>query len=78
MSLAENRSAVTLNLKFHDGGGMTYTFVPGTLQYNSRTGLIVSFELDMNDGSRKHIGLVPRSRALGVAAGVAGFLAHLG
>jgi len=73
MSIADNKAPITLPLKFHDGGSMNYTFVPGTLHYNKRTGIIVSFELRMGDGSMKHIGLVPRSKIYSIAAFLAPF-----
>ena len=62
MSISQNRTPLTLNLRFHDGGNINYTFGPGTVSYDGRTGLVVSFYLDMNDGSQKHVGLVPRSQ----------------
>ncbi len=74
MSIDQNRTSTKKRLNFHDGGAMDYTFAPGTLSYDSRDGLVVSFYLSMNDGSEKHIGLVPRSNV----EGTLGFLAPFG
>lgn len=73
MTIAENRQPLTLSLTFFDGSRMNYTFDPGELHYNSRTGLVVSFDLAMADGMQTHVAIKPRTWAFGVAEFLAPF-----
>jgi len=78
MAVTTNRQPQSVELKFFDGSSMSYRFDPGQLTYESATGLVLAFTIEMADGSSEEVALCPRPSKLNADILLAEFLTPFG